>query len=59
MRALLRQLRGDRRGVTVIEFAIVAPVMCLFLVAAFDVAHQLYLTATLQGIVQKTARDSS
>ncbi len=60
--ALLRRaaaLRGDRRGATIVEFAFVAPVMCLFLVAAFDVAHQLYLTATLQGIVQKTARDST
>ncbi len=49
----------DARGVTAVEFSIVAPIMCLLLVCAFDVAHQLYLTATLQGIVQKTSRDSS
>ena len=48
----------EQRAATVIEFAIVAPVLCLFLVGAFDVAHTLYMRATLEGIVQKTARDS-
>lgn len=55
----MRAFRDNTRGATVIEFAIIAPVLCMFLVAAFDIAHQLYLTATLQGVVQKTARDSS
>ncbi|SEN23899.1 TadE-like protein [Sphingomonas gellani] len=55
---LSRRLRSDRRGITIVEFAIVAPVMCLFLVGSFDIAHTLYLQAALQGIVQKTARDS-
>lgn len=58
MRRLTR-LRRDTRGVTVVEFGIVAPVMCLFLLGAFDMAHTLYMQAVLQGIVQKTARDSS
>jgi hypothetical protein len=56
---LRRRLAGDRRGNALIEFGIVAPVMCLFLLGAFDVAHTLYLTSVLQGIVQKTARDGS
>lgn len=55
---LLRAVRADARGATVIEFAIVAPTLCLFLVGAFDVAHSLYMRATLEGIVQKTARDA-
>ncbi|MCW3836862.1 TadE/TadG family type IV pilus assembly protein [Sphingomonas canadensis] len=41
------------------EFAIVAPVMSFLLVAAFDVAHTLYMRSVLQGIVQKTARDAT
>jgi Flp pilus assembly protein TadG len=49
----------DLRGVSALEFAFVAPVMCLLLVGAFDIAHGLYVTATVQGIVQKTSRDSS
>lgn len=57
--ALTTRLRRDERGATIIEFAIVAPVMCAFLLGAFDVAHTLYTRAVLQGVVQKVARDSS
>jgi len=53
------RLGDDRRGVTAIEFGLLAPVLCLLLMGAFDMAHSLYLTAVLQGIVQKTARDGS
>jgi Flp pilus assembly pilin Flp len=57
--APIAALRQDVRGVTAVEFAIIAPVMCLFLVGALDMAHSLYMTAVLQGVVQKTARDGS
>lgn len=57
-RRLLR-LCGDTRGVTVIEFAIVAPVLGVLMLGAFDTAHSLYMRAVLQGVVQKTARDSA
>jgi len=59
---LVREKRGlvrNERGATIVEFAIVAPVLSLMLVGAFDVAHSLYMRATLQGIVQKTARDAT
>lgn len=56
---LTRRLCHDRRGAAAIEFAVVAPVMCLLLVGGFDTAHTLYARAALQGIVQKTARDAS
>ncbi|HEY0621868.1 TadE/TadG family type IV pilus assembly protein [Sphingomonas sp.] len=54
-----RQLRlpRDERGTTIVEFAIVAPVLGLLLLGAFDVAHTLYMRAALQGVVQKAARD--
>jgi Flp pilus assembly protein TadG len=54
----LLSLRADERGAALVEFAIVAPVMSLLLVGGFDVAHILYTKSALQGIVQKTARDS-
>jgi Flp pilus assembly protein TadG len=50
-------LAQDTRGATIVEFGFVAPVMCLALIAAFDVGHTLYTRAVLQGIVQKTGRD--
>lgn len=53
------RLRGDARGAALVEFAIVAPVMCLLLLAAFDVSHTLYTRMVLQGVVQKTARDAT
>ncbi|NIJ18523.1 Flp pilus assembly protein TadG [Sphingomonas naasensis] len=54
-RALLR----DRRGVTVVEFAIVAPVMGLVLLGGFDIGHTLYMRTTLQGVLQKAGRDAA
>lgn len=53
----IRALRRDTRGATVVEFAMVAPVMGLILLGAFDISHTLYTRAALQGIVQKTGRD--
>jgi Flp pilus assembly protein TadG len=58
-RARLRALGRDERGATVIEFAIIAPVMGMLLLGAFDVAHTLYVRSVLQGIVQKVARDAT
>lgn len=60
--ALFRRLAAlgrDSRGATVVEFAMVAPVMCMVLLGAFDVSHTLYTRSVLQGIVQKTARDAT
>lgn len=55
----LRALGRDERGASVVEFALIAPVLALLLVGAFDIAHTLYARAVLQGIVQKTARDAT
>lgn len=59
IRRTMQRLRRDARGATVVEFGIVAPVLCLTLVGAFDVAHTLYIRSVLQGIVQKVGRDSA
>lgn len=53
------RLIRDERGATIVEFAMVAPIMGLALLGAFDVAHTLYMRGVLQGVVQKTARDST
>lgn len=57
--AFPRALAADERGSTLVEFAIVAPVMGIMLLGAFDVGHTLYMRSVLQGVVQKTARDST
>jgi len=56
-RAFLRHLRRDREGVTLVEFAIVGPVLILMLMGLFDIAHTQYTSAVLYGAMQKAARD--
>lgn len=55
-RILIRKLLRDVRGVTIVEFAFVAPVLVLMLVGGFDLAHQSYLRAMLQGALNDAAR---
>jgi Flp pilus assembly protein TadG len=58
-RRFFARLSQDERGATVVEFAMVAPVMGLLLLGGFDVAHTLYMRGVLQGIVQKVSRDAT
>lgn len=58
-RLLLDSLAANSRGATVVEFSIIAPVIGILLLGAFDVGHSLYMRTVLQGVVQKTARDST
>lgn len=53
------RIAGDRRGVTVIEFAIVSPVMLLAIMGLGDVLYQEYAQSILSGALQKAGRDSS
>lgn len=55
----LKNLARDTRGATFVEFALVAPILVLTLLGAFDVAHTLYMRSVLQGVVQKVGRDSA
>jgi Flp pilus assembly protein TadG len=55
----VRALCSDERGATIVEFAMIAPVMALTLLGTYDMGHTLYMEGALQGIVQKTARDAT
>lgn len=59
MRALFRTLRRDKRGNTIVEFAIVAPVMVLTMMGLGDLLHQTYAQSVLDGAIQKAGRDSA
>lgn len=54
-----RTLRGDQQGATVVEFALVAPVLVTLLLGLFDIGYNTYVASVLQGAIQKSARDSS
>ena len=58
-RTTIQRLRTDCRGATIIEFAIVAPVMMFLLMGLGDLLYQLYLQSILDGALQKAGRDST
>lgn len=58
MHAAFARLRRDREGVTIIEFAIVAPVLLVFIFGILDLGHGLYMQSVLQGTVQNAGRDA-
>lgn len=55
----LRRLARDTRGATVIEFAIIAPVLMTLIMGLGEMSYQEYLQTMLNGSVQKAARDSA
>ncbi|MFM6832748.1 MAG: TadE/TadG family type IV pilus assembly protein [Novosphingobium sp.] len=54
-----RALMQDTSGVTVVEFALIAPVLLVLLMGTYDVGYQLYASSVLQGALQKAGRDST
>ena len=58
MNAVLNPMRDDR-GATLVEFAMIAPVLLMLLLGMFELGYNYYMAAQLQGAVQKAARDST
>lgn len=56
---LVRALGRDQRGATLVEFAIIAPTFLIMLMGAFDLGHQVYLRAVVNGAMHEAARDST
>ncbi|WP_010544974.1 TadE/TadG family type IV pilus assembly protein [Sphingomonas elodea] len=55
----MRRLWHDRGGATLIEFAILLPVLMALLMGLMDISYQAYVQAVLEGAVQKAGRDST
>lgn len=53
----LRRLHADGSGATLVEFALVAPVLIVMIMGLFDIAHTQYTSSMLNGAMQKAARD--
>ncbi len=51
-------LRNDQ-GVTVVEFALIAPVLLTMLMGLMDLAYNMYTIQMLQGAIQTAARKST
>ena len=59
MRRWLSRAARDRRGIAATEFALVAPVLIAMIVGFFDVAHSAYVSAVLQGELERAGRSST
>jgi Flp pilus assembly protein TadG len=55
----LARFGREERGVTAVEFAIIAPALLVVLLGVFDIGFNLYVTSVLDGATQKAARDST
>jgi Flp pilus assembly protein TadG len=58
-RGFIRRLRADRRGVTVVEFGILAMPLSMLLMGGIDLGHQAYIRAVMQGALTDAARRAS
>jgi Flp pilus assembly pilin Flp len=53
------RLGRDERGVTIIEFAMILPVMLILIMGLSELAYRSYLQSILLGAMQKAGRDST
>lgn len=54
--ALIRKLRADARGATIVEFALVALPLSVLIMGGIDLGHQTYIRSTMQGALNDAAR---
>lgn len=50
---------SNEDGVSILEFALIAPVVMAMMLGTLDIGHSLFVRATLDGAVQDAARSSS
>jgi Flp pilus assembly protein TadG len=53
---ILSRLGPDARGVTIVEFAMVLPVLCILLMGLFDMGYRSYAQSVVQGALHEAAR---
>ncbi|WP_373487148.1 TadE/TadG family type IV pilus assembly protein [Blastomonas sp.] len=55
----VKTLGAEKRGVTAVEFGLIAPTFLMLLLGVFDLGYNVYARAILDGAVQKAGRDSA
>ncbi|MCM8730011.1 TadE/TadG family type IV pilus assembly protein [Hephaestia sp. GCM10023244] len=55
-RAVFRHLHRDRRGATIVEFALVLLPLMMVIIGGFDLGYRMYISAVAQGAVRDAAR---
>ena len=56
---MIEKFRSNEDGVSILEFALIAPVVMMMVLGSMDIGHSLFVRATLDGAVQDAARSSS
>ena len=54
--AILRRLGRDAQGATIVEFAIILPVLSMLLLGTFDLGYRSYVGSIVQGSLHEAAR---
>jgi len=49
-------LRLDQKGATIVEFALILPVLCMLLLGVLDLGYRSYVTSIIQGSLHEAAR---
>jgi hypothetical protein len=52
-------IRRNDRGVSVVEFGLLAPVLCMLLLGVLDLGQRMYLMSVLQGTLFRAARKAT
>lgn len=52
----LLSLRRDQSGATIVEFALILPVMCILMLGTLDLGYRSYVTSIVQGSLHEAAR---
>lgn len=55
MKMAMKAIR-DKRGVTIVEFALISPVMIALICGAIEIGHQIFARAALDGAMLEAAR---
>ena len=52
----LRALRRDEKAATIVEFALILPVLCMMLLGTLDLGYRSYVGSVVQGTLHEAAR---
>ncbi|MGB5075958.1 MAG: TadE/TadG family type IV pilus assembly protein [Sphingorhabdus sp.] len=59
MKAKFLNIARDASGISITEFGLIAPVVCVMLLGTLDAGHTLYMRTVIDGAIQDIARDSA
>lgn len=59
VREQIKAVHDDEAGATLVEFALLAPVLLTLLLGLFDMGFNLYTKTQLEGAIQEAAREST